>query len=248
MSAPSIDDLETASFNAWPALRSIFVGGWLVRMADGYTKRANSANFLRPHAMPADEAIARCSHLYSSQGLRPTFRLVERRETAAVERQLADTGWAQLEPSLVMHTPLDRAFPATGTVPSVTMLPLDAWLDEHARMAGQDAATAARHRRLLSQLALAAFPAIVREGGEIVACGLAVADGALLGFFDIVTAAAHRGRGHARRLMNGQASAARAAGATQAWLQVVAANAPAVGLYRKLGFETSHRYSYRIAP
>ena len=48
--------------------------------------------------------------------------------------------------------------------------------------------------------------------------------------------------------MTGQAAAARAAGATQAWLQVVAANAPAVGLYRKLGFEVSHRYSYRIAP
>lgn len=248
MSVPSIDDLEQAGFNAWPALRNVFVGGWLVRTADGYTKRANSANFLRPHPMPAADAVARCTQLLAAQGVRPAFRLVERAETRAVERHLADARWVQIEPSLVMHAPLDGAFPARDADPSISLLPLDEWLEVHAAIAGQDAETAARHRSLLSQLLLPAFPAVVREGEEAVACGLAVADGPLLGFFDIVTAAAHRGRGHARRLMSAQAVAARAAGAASAWLQVVAANAPAVGLYRKLGFEVSHRYSYRVAP
>ncbi len=38
--------LEERGFNAWPAPRNIYFGGWMFRLGGGYTKRANSANAL----------------------------------------------------------------------------------------------------------------------------------------------------------------------------------------------------------
>ena len=245
---PTIDELEHAGFNAWPALRTEMVGGWLVRTADGYTKRANSANYVKPSVLPIADLVAGCVARFDIEALRPTFRIVERPETEPVERHLADADWASLDPSLVLVGAADRVMVQNDADPDWTLVPLETWAAYHARLAGQDEATAARHLRLLSAIERPTFPAVMRAGGEVVACGLAVADMGLLGFFDIFTEARHRGRGLARRLMGGQMAAARTLGIEAVYLQVVASNAPAITLYRRLGFAEAYRYHYRVRP
>lgn len=47
---------------------------------------------------------------------------------------------------------------------------------------------------------------------------------------------AHRGRGHGRRLMEAALAAAKGQGVERVELEVFASNAPAIALYRKLGF------------
>lgn len=34
--------IEELSMNAWPSLQTIMYDGWVIILADGYTKRANS--------------------------------------------------------------------------------------------------------------------------------------------------------------------------------------------------------------
>ena len=46
MNSAEASTLEHLAFNAWPALRVVVQGNWLLRFADGYTKRANSINAL----------------------------------------------------------------------------------------------------------------------------------------------------------------------------------------------------------
>jgi hypothetical protein len=41
---------------------------------------------------------------------------------------------------------------------------------------------------------------------------------------------------------------ARSVGATSAYLQLVAANFPAISIYRRFGLTGGYRYHYRIAP
>ena len=51
----------------------------------------------------------------------------------------------------------------------------------------------------------------------------------------------HRGQGHGRRLMEAALTAAKAQGIERVELEVFASNAPAVTLYRKLGFREEGR-------
>ncbi|MBL8653878.1 MAG: GNAT family N-acetyltransferase, partial [Alphaproteobacteria bacterium] len=44
MDIRSIETLERRAFAAWPALRTATRDGWVMRFADGHTKRANSIN------------------------------------------------------------------------------------------------------------------------------------------------------------------------------------------------------------
>jgi len=36
--------IKEQTMNVWPSLQTILLAGWIIRMAGGYTKRANSVN------------------------------------------------------------------------------------------------------------------------------------------------------------------------------------------------------------
>lgn len=57
-----------------------------------------------------------------------------------------------------------------------------------------------------------------------------------------------RNRGFGGKLVNALLAWAAEKGATEAYLQVVATNDPAVRLYRRLGFTDAYTYWYRIPP
>ena len=82
--------------------------------------------------------------------------------------------------------------------------------------------------------------------GRSVAWGLAVAERGKVGLFDIVTAPEARRQGAARRLVMALLAWGQGQGARDAYLQVVTTNAPAIALYRSLGFVAAYRYHYRV--
>ena len=64
------------------------------------------------------------------------------------------------------------------------------------------------------------------------------------GLYAVATRPEARRRGHARALASALAAEACARGLDRLWLQVLADNAPAIGLYASLGFEPASRYAY----
>src|SRR5258708_39933109 len=77
--------VEEVCLNAWPALQEIHYDGWLIRLADGQTRRTNSVNAVGIGSRPLDEKIAYCEAVYRRHDLAPCFRIL-----SSAPRELED--------------------------------------------------------------------------------------------------------------------------------------------------------------
>jgi N-acetylglutamate synthase len=67
----AITNLERAAARHWRGTDEEWLGGWLLRAADGFTGRANSALPLGDPGMPLDDALAAVTGWYRARGLPP---------------------------------------------------------------------------------------------------------------------------------------------------------------------------------
>src|SRR6185437_16687617 len=83
--------VEETCLNAWPALREIVLDGWLVRFAEGVSRRANSANPLSGQAAISDAVIAETAAFYRRHRQPAIFRMLTI-DSAAAEAELDKRG------------------------------------------------------------------------------------------------------------------------------------------------------------
>lgn len=233
--------LEAAAFAAWPALSETLYRGWHLRWAEGYTKRANSAN-AGPQAQALGEAdIDSVAGFYQARQLPAIFRLTSATSPAGVDALLGRLGYQHRDASLVLHGALDSASAAGPQLYDARH-----WLQGFQQIAGQLGPDQQRHLQLIDAIAAPCAFALDLHDGEPVCCGLAVQVGDQLGLFDVATAPAYRGQGRAARLCRQLLAWGRQRGAQRAFLQVLASNQPAIRLYEGLGLRPAYHYWYRV--
>lgn len=235
--------LEACAFNAWPAQKTVFHEGWVLRLAGGYTKRANSANAWQPTAS-FDSVRSYIESLYRRQGLPVIFRLTPLAGDA-LGRQLEAAGYERVDPTEVMTLGLGNLKESQGTV-TLESLRTQAWGNGFALLSGLDAPRRQHHDTLLDAIVWPVAYATVYREGQPVGYGLAVAEGDWVGLFDLVVAPAWRGLGLGRQLVSALLAWGKRQGARQAYLQVTDSNTSAIGLYHSLGFERRYGYHYRV--
>ena len=243
----SPDTLESAACQAWPALEEEQLRGWTLRFANGYTKRANSAN---PTGAAGDLSPAEIAHIegrYRARGLVPTFRLVDAMRSAVVDALLDERGYRLVDPSLVMVRPLERGAPEVFL--DLVEDPA-AWLQGFGRITGMASNVDGRHLQILRAISGPRAMAVLRQpagtAGDPICCGLGVVVRRLVGLFDVATAPDFRGRGLATRLCEGLMGWGLSRDAEAAYLQVSSSNVAAISVYERLGFRRAYAYWYRV--
>lgn len=248
----NVQKIEELALNAWPGLQTYLYDGWVIRLAEGYTKRANSVTPLYGYGgsgeFGLEEKVERCEGVY--QGLKRPQPVIFRIPSFVAEAQeldafLAERGYERLDETLVMGLDLEEAeFEQSRRA---YIMPgrdgLSSWLSAYGRMS--QSRTGEVHQKILLQMLGERCPMMLMTN-ETVACGLGVYDAGYVGLFDIVTAEEHRRQGYGRELVESLLGWGLMNDALYAYLQVVAENAAAVNLYKQLGFEEQYRYWYRI--
>ncbi|HXW20121.1 MAG TPA: GNAT family N-acetyltransferase [Roseiarcus sp.] len=233
--------IEERGFNSWPALRTILFDGWVIRLSDGHTRRANSASPLAASRLGPDALIDAVEPLFRAANLRPIFRITPLADPA-VERRLLARGWRDDDPSLGMFArdPDGAADAAVRFEPAVS----EAWIAGATAAYGHGERGASALRRLLPLIVPpATFATLIGADGQPLAYGLAVAERGMVGFHDVVVAPSARGRGLGRRLVAALIDWGRQQGASSAYLLVRAGNQSARALYHSLGFAEVYRYA-----
>jgi len=268
---PSPLTLEEISLNAWPALQTVVYDGWLLRFAEGYTRRANSVNPLYPSTLDLDEKLAFCEELYRGRGLPVIVKLTGAAQPPGLDAALKARGYYLDAPTAVQLLDLERADlpPAPGPpsllgTPGAPPTPNDAgppsllgtpdveealtpaWLEAYGRLSGLSEHNRSILPRILANIVPSHGYASVSIEGRIVATGLGILQSGWLGLYDIVTDPLSRGRGYGGQVVASLLRWGRARGATMAYLQVMLDNDPALRLYARLGFREYYRYWYRV--
>jgi N-acetylglutamate synthase len=245
--ATDVIGLELAADEAWPAPVHDRLGGWLLRSAEGWTGRANSALPIGDPDRPLEEAVDAVERWYADLGRQPLVN-VPLPLASPVGAALDARGWTARPLTLVQSGPMAglRRNDPSGRRILLREAPSDEWL-----------AIAAARKRSLPAAAMHVLTAVrqVRfaeayEGGALVAIGRGVVVGGgrrlHLGLVEVVPE--HRRRGLAREVTAALAAWAVQLGAREAFLQVEERNAAAIALYGSMGLSTHHSYLTREAP
>ncbi len=241
-----VQGLEGRLVNAWPSLDYQVYDGWLLRLAKGYSKRANSASPLAAGAMLDDVLVDYMVARFIAANVRPTFRLTSL-EHPDVDRILEARGFRLVEPSraLVKTIPDDCTVdPAVILEPKVSTR----WVRETAQSYGGEKADDSILVEIVSRIRQTCVFATLDLDDRHVAWGLGVVERGYVGLFDIVVAPDLRGIGLGRRVVTSLMAWGRDEGAHTAYLQVREDNEVARALYEGIGFETAYRYTHRVMP
>jgi ribosomal protein S18 acetylase RimI-like enzyme len=238
--------LEELAINAWPALQTLLVDGWVLRLADGYTRRANSINPLYPTHQPILDKMRACEDLYRSRGQNVIYKMTPAVYPADLDATLEAEGYRlDAETSVQTVELTNNEFSVQHDVILSEEL-ADAWLAAVCRMSSIDVLRAVTLRQILSLIVPRHCYASIQQQGEIIACGLAVVQEGFVGFYEIVTDLRFRRQGYGESIMQALMHWGQQVGAQTAYLQVMKNNPPALRLYAKLGFSELYPYWYRV--
>lgn len=250
-----IRTLEELSLNALPCLQQILDDGWVLRFAEGYTKRANSVTPLYSGtedlagdlARNLTEKIDRCAAIYSSFNLPSIFRLIDKPQWSLLDQTLSQLGYTKQNAvsvqvkSITHHDVFSGALDLTMEDELSTQ-----WLDHFVHATN----LSLQHWNTLSTM-LEMIPhktcyGYLKDRHRFCSSGLGVLEKNYLGIFFLTTVEKQRRQGYATQLMAALTDWGRSQGATKVYLQVETANQPGIKLYNKLGFTEAYQYFYRI--
>jgi GNAT superfamily N-acetyltransferase len=238
--------IEQASLWAWPPERTAGVAGWLLRQGSTATRRQNSVQTgTFSGEMTVERAIAEVEAWYASRARVACFQLTDQSQPPDLDAVLETHGYHPEAPSEVLVRDLALPPPAPADVTlegRPTAFVMQVLADPH-----WPATERAARARLFGRIRRPLTFAVRTAAGMPVAAGLAVADGPLVGIFAMRTSVTARNAGHGRATLHRLLGWGHAMGARIAYLQVEAANAPAMGLYRNSGFRRLYSYHYRVA-
>jgi ribosomal protein S18 acetylase RimI-like enzyme len=238
--------IEELSMNAWPSLQTVLYDGWIIRMANGYTKRANSVNPIYAYKNNLEEKIKYCETVYENNGLPVVYKLVECDEHTIIDSELEKLHYEQNDITSVQTcnnlTVLNN--PINGIIVNNSFDNI--WTNGFVECNKIKYEHIETIKKMLKNIIGNKIVVYKEINGEITGCGYGVIENNIVGIFDIIVRENKRGNGYGEEIVKSILSKAKTEGANMAYLQVVNTNTVAKKLYEKSGFKEKYKYWYRI--
>lgn len=238
--------IEEIALNTWPALQTMIKNGWLLRYADGYTKRSNSVNPLYfSFNKEVKQLIDDCESFYTKLNLDTIFKITPYVQPENLDQILESLGYILADKTSVRI--LELADAPKPKIQAVVQDHInDEWLNCVAELNHLTEKNKEITRAMLSKSTFRQGYFSLYQNNTPVACGLGVIQDNYVGLYDIVTNVRYRRNGFGEQLVLNIIDWGRSNGALYSFLQVFKQNTAAKGLYNKLGYKEIYKYWYRI--
>lgn len=238
--------IEELSLNHWQPLSTLLYDGWVLRFADGYTKRANSIQPLYHSTCGADEKIKTCEKIYSANQLPTIFKMTPFIQPPNLDAILEAKGYSVMDITSVQTLDL-----ANISEPKLTSVKIDEkitteWLSDFCRLNHVNDKHKPTMERMLSNIKTKKGFISFYHNEQVIACGLGVIEREYIGLYDIVTDIQYRNRGFGEQMIRNLLKWGKENGAKSSYLAVISNNEPALRLYSKLGYSEIYKYWYRV--
>ncbi|PJZ43639.1 GNAT family N-acetyltransferase [Leptospira brenneri] len=237
--------IEELSINAWPAIQTINHDGWIIRMANGYTKRANSINPIYKYYDNFYEKLAFCEEIFQKNSLPTIFKITSAKEHETIDIELEKLKYEKID--------------LTSVQIIKEILPQNI-LYNNIKVENKFNTNWIRNFMILNKISIQYFETILKMlnlinsevivvskiiSGEFIGCGFGVMENGYVGIFDLVIKENERKNGYATEIIKIILEEAFRKGIKKSYLQVVTTNSMAINLYAKLGYKEEYKYWYR---
>ena len=232
--------------NAWPSLQTILLDGWIIRMADGFSKRANSVNMIHSFDNDLENKINYCENIFRKHGLPIIYKIVECDEHKIIDYKLETLFYEKID---VISVQISNDF-TNYSIPKNIIIENDFsenWKkclfeckkinDERIIKTKENMVKNIKHDKICVHK---------MNGKHTVGCGYGVIEKEYIGLFDINVKNEERGKGYGKEIVGAILSKAKDTGINKAHLFVENGNIVAKKLYEQFGFKELYKSWFRI--
>lgn len=243
-----IQRIEELSMNAFPALYTVHVNGWILRFSDGYSKRANSVNPLYDCSTDIKKNIELCDDMFKANHLDTVFKLTEKAGAHEIDRLLDEQGYTYQTTTNIMLRDITGCQITEQERKGVVIYNdlRDDWFEAYVHMNNISDRHVGILKKILQCIQAETYYGCIVDNGVITAVGLGVAERGYVGMYNISVDREKRRKGLGTKIMKNLMYEVSRKGHTYSYLQVAEANEGARILYEKLGYEKQYSYWYRV--
>ena len=238
--------IEELTMNAWPSIQTMFFEGWILRMANGYTKRSNSINPIYTFDNDIHRKIKYCEKIYQENNLPTIFKILECNEHKEIDQILEKLNYEKIDiVSLQICTDIRQKDYIQNKAIVNNKFSAD-WkncfyecyeIDDLKRIETIEI--------MLNNIKLDLITVYIKENGILIGCGYGVIEKGYVGLFDIIVKKEYRGKSYGKEIVKTILFKASEQGAEKAHLMVLDNNIIAKNLYAKLGFKEKYKCWFR---
>jgi ribosomal protein S18 acetylase RimI-like enzyme len=249
MNSRTILHYQELASNAWPAKIHIFLHGWVLRLSEGVTRRANSVLPLRYTGEDVVQDVKTVENLYREKGLPVVFQLPDYFEPENLRETLVSRGYKCVDESLVLTAKIEDIHTAhqEGCTYALAYEGTDQWFQALADLSHFNQQSLRGQKSIIERIPFSSKVfCCARTNNKIVGVGLGVVQQKVLGMYSIVVHSGYRRRGIGQSMVGHILQWGRASSVNYVYLQVQGDNRGAISLYEKIGFKECYRYRYFV--
>lgn len=245
----NICQLEELLLNSIPARQTVVFDGWVVRLNDHYTYRANCVCPL--HYDSEKEIIQKvkyCEELFNRQEMPTVFKVTPSLQKGFAEI-LTRMGYEKIKTVNVMGCEVAQEMPEQNLYLECHEKPDEEWLKASVELTGVlNPGLASVHCEGIRNITVESIFVEARIDGKIVGCGYGTVERNYVGIYDLHVLPQYREKGFGTAICNVILAFGKRNGAHEAYLIVHSKNQNAISLYEHKGFRKVYEYYFFQKP